>query len=166
MLDESLPINDCSIYLNHENGVHFDVVVDVGEPVTIEKCKTEDKLDFDNFCWSDSCIPTKNIPLTKELEITKSCGSSYSELFLPINGPSQRLICSLLNLPLVSEHNVQLSKQLGIPVKCHPIRGDGNCFRALSFAVTGRQTYFKQFRNKIIAHMKVNLLYNHILIVL
>ena len=45
MLDKSLPINDHFIYLYHVSWVHFDVVVDVSGPVTIDKkCKDEDTM--------------------------------------------------------------------------------------------------------------------------
>ena len=48
-----------------------------------------------------------------------------------------------------------IPQNLGEPSKCHQIRGDGNCmFRALSYAVTGRQIYHSIVRAKILSHMK------------
>ena len=41
--NEPLRVNDLSIYLYHENEVHYDVVLDV-EGVEIEKCEAENKI--------------------------------------------------------------------------------------------------------------------------
>ena len=46
-------------------------------------------------------------------------------------------------LPLVVNHCSKHSKPLGTPSKLIQILGDGNClFRALSYAVTGREIYY------------------------
>lgn len=82
---------------------------------------------------------------------------SPSFVFSPINLKSQQFLCSVVDLPLISEHhcNNQLPKELGKPIKLHSINGDGNClYRALSYAVTGRQVYHASLRHKIIDHMR------------
>lgn len=86
--------------------------------------------------------------------------------FIPLNENSQNLMCSLLGLPLISMHKIQHPKMLknAQPAKIHNISGDGNClFRALSFAITGRQIYHRLVRQKILNNMREieNLLYPH-----
>ena len=57
-------------------------------------------------------------------------------------------------LPLVVNRCSKHSKPLGTPSKLIQILGDGNClFRALSYAVTGRQIYYTRVRAQIINHM-------------
>ena len=61
-------------------------------------------------------------------------------------------------LPLVVNHCSKHSKPLGTPSKLIQIRGNGNClFRALSYAVTGRQIYYTRVRAQIINHMNSSL---------
>ena len=58
-------------------------------------------------------------------------------------------------LPLVEKHCSKSSKPLGTPSKLIQILGDGNClFRALSYAVTGRQIYYTRVGAQIINHMR------------
>ena len=58
-------------------------------------------------------------------------------------------------LPLVVKHCSKSSKPLGTPSKLTQILGDGNClFRALSYAVTGRQIYYTRVGAQIINHMR------------
>ena len=46
-------------------------------------------------------------------------------------------------------------KELGKPTQMFRIADDGNClFRALSYAMTGRQRYHANTREKIVDHMK------------
>ena len=63
--------------------------------------------------------------------------------------------------PLVVNHmhcSKNSNKPLGTPYKLIQIPGDGNClFRALSYAVTGRQIYYTQVRAQIINHMNSSL---------
>ena len=55
---------------------------------------------------------------------------------------------------LVVNHCSKHSKPLGTPSKLIQILGDGNClFRALSYAVAGRQIYYTRVRAQIINHM-------------
>ena len=58
-------------------------------------------------------------------------------------------------LPLVVNHcSKQSNKPLGTPSKLIQILDDRNClFRALSYAVTGRQIYYTRVRAQIINHM-------------
>ena len=61
-------------------------------------------------------------------------------------------------LPLVVNHCSKHSKPLGTPSKLIQIVSNGNClFRTLSYAVTGRQTYYTQVRAQIINHMNSSL---------
>ena len=56
--------------------------------------------------------------------------------------------------PLVVKHCKKPSRPFGTPSKLIQILGDGNClFRALSYAVTGRQIYYTRLRAQIINHM-------------
>ena len=77
--------------------------------------------------------------------------------FSPITGVSQKFLSAKINLPLIHavQHNLEQRAYLGPPSKTIKINGDGNClFRALSYAITGRQTYHEIIRMKIIQHMK------------
>jgi len=57
-------------------------------------------------------------------------------------------------LPLVANRCSKHSKPLGTPSKLIQILGDGNClFRAVSYAVTGRQIYYTWGRAQIVNHM-------------
>ena len=57
--------------------------------------------------------------------------------------------------PLVVKHCQKSSKPLGTPSKLIQILGDGKClFRAVSYAVTGRQIYYTRVRAQIINHMR------------
>ena len=61
-------------------------------------------------------------------------------------------------LPVVVNHCSKHSKPLGTPSELVQILGDGNCpFRALSYAVTGRQIYYTRMRAQIINHMNSSL---------
>ena len=60
--------------------------------------------------------------------------------FWPLNEKSQLFWCSIVKLPIFTEHTEQHLKPLGKPSKLVHILGDGNClFRALSYVVTGQQ---------------------------
>ena len=62
------------------------------------------------------------------------------------------------SLPLVVNHCSKHSKPLGTPSKLFQILGDGHClFRALSYAVTGRQIYYTRVRAQIINHINSSL---------
>ena len=68
-------------------------------------------------------------------------------------------MCLLLGLPLV-KHKFISEKTLCSPSCVKNIVGDGNClFRALSYAIAGRQVYHKQIRKKIVQHMRAIELY-------
>lgn len=95
-------------------------------------------------------------------------GENKFFLFKPVHGKSQGFIGSLVGLPVIIKHNFcdNLSvKNLGIPSKLFNIVSDGNCFfRALSYIITGRQTYHSILRQKVISHMQEieNLLQPHL----
>jgi len=85
--------------------------------------------------------------------------------FWPLNEKSQLFCCSIVKLPIITQHTEQPLKPLGQPSKLLHTLGDGNClFRALSYVITGRQVYHAQVRNKIINHMRSieNILVPHI----
>jgi len=64
-------------------------------------------------------------------------------------------MCSVTNLPLLVKHCLKPCKPLGTPSRLFQILVDGNClFRALSYAVTGRQVYHTQIRAQILNQMK------------
>ena len=80
--------------------------------------------------------------------------SSDNPPFIPINKDSQRILASLLNLPVIKEHENIQSKPIDSPSTSYKVQGDGNClFRALSYVVTGRQMYHGIIRQKIVQHM-------------
>ena len=85
--------------------------------------------------------------------------------FWPLNEKSQLFWCSIMKLPIITEHTEWPLKLLGEPSKLVYMLGDGNClFRALSYVMTDRQVYHAQVRNKIINHMRSieNVLVPHI----
>ncbi|XP_020897308.2 uncharacterized protein LOC110236158 [Exaiptasia diaphana] len=78
-------------------------------------------------------------------------------LFSPLSDESQRFLCNKMNFPSqhVIQHGFKETKILGPPLKTCRIVGDGNClFRALSYAITGRQSYHRDIRSKVVHHMK------------
>ena len=94
--------------------------------------------------------------------------NGQSFLFKPVHANSQRFLCSLVNTCVIIEHKFVHGKDirnLNTPSKIFKIKGDGNCFfRALSYIITGRQTYHVVLRKKIIDHMRIieNLLQPHL----
>jgi hypothetical protein len=90
------------------------------------------------------------------MSVTVTSESRNSFYFTPHGAEYQNSICCLLDLPLIAKHkSSQESKILEYPSKLYNIVGDGNClFRALSYAITGRQVYHKQIRQKIVQHMR------------
>ena len=136
--NELLPVHEHSIYLYHENEVHYDVVLDV-EGVEIEKCEAQNKIQSD-FTGS-------NYPISSEVRVEQAFNASSTPSFSPVNKSSQNFLCSLLNVPFISEHNIKQSKPLGEPIKRYSINGDGNClFRALSFVMTIQFIYTMKMR--------------------
>ena len=89
-------------------------------------------------------------------------------LFKPTHDKSQSFIGSLVDLLIIIKHKFHSDlsiKNLGIPSKLFNIVSDGNCFfRALSYIITGRQTYHSVLRHKVICHMQEieNLLQPHL----
>jgi hypothetical protein len=84
--------------------------------------------------------------------------------FVPIDENAQRLMCSLVDLPLIAPFRPIIPKLLNEPTILHRIMGDGNClFRALSYVITGRQVYHHVIRHKLLDHMRSieNLLLPH-----
>ena len=74
--------------------------------------------------------------------------------FYPLSREFQWSLCSLMNIPVIFRRNETTSKPLVNPTKVYRITGDGNClFRALSYFLTGRQTYHMILRQKIVDHM-------------
>ena len=62
-------------------------------------------------------------------------------------------------MPLIVKHKncLETVKTLEKPSKLYQIVGDGNClFRALSYAITGRQNYHSLVREKIVQHIRHN----------
>ena len=74
----------------------------------------------------------------------------------------QITVCFFCHMPchtllLLANHCSKHSKPLGTPSKLIQILGDGNClFRALPYAVTGRQVYHTLVRVQIINHMNIS----------
>ena len=194
MIDGKKPENSCSIYLNHSNTIHYDVVQDVcvtdlnqsddihachekqkqtksmltketakpqsakrklgSEHTTMhpKKAKVNDEVTCRSPCVSSEDQLETNVTITK---VNLDSTSGFSFVFFPNNEQSQGFMCSVTNLPLVVKHCLKPSKPLGTPSRLIEILGDGNClFRALSYAVTGRQVYHSQMRAQIINHMK------------
>lgn len=75
---------------------------------------------------------------TLNCEKTKTWVDNFH--FWPLNEKSQLFWCSVVKLPIITEHTEQPIKPLGQPSKVICILGDGKClFRALSYAITGQQ---------------------------
>ena len=142
MLNGSAPENDCAIYINHTNGVHYDIVLDVGIAFYNNNSINYEKQDKEKYRYKDEMV------------------------FSAADCQAQGFMCSLVDLPLISKHSFEMPKKpLTTPTKFYYIQGDGNClFRALSYAVTGRQVYHASLRHKIVNHMREieNLLQPHI----
>ena len=99
MLDGSLPRNECAIYLQHTNGVHYDVVKNVSGSQsnnTTENDKKRKKLNsFDSSDCHNEQQPAKKIKLVQISEnndneclvtdIKENSCVNYS--FNPINSP-------------------------------------------------------------------------------
>ena len=79
-------------------------------------------------------------------------------LFKRMHGKSQGFIGLIVDLPIIIQHDFcgnLLIKNLGMPSRLYNIVADGNCFfHALSYIITGRQTYHSVLRKKIIHHMQ------------
>ena len=75
---------------------------------------------------------------------------------MPCHPKCQTIWTEQLQLPLMTLHEyLGQPKTLGKPTKIYKIQGDGNClFRALSYLITGRQSYHSHVRTKVIEHMK------------
>lgn len=181
MLNRTSPANECAIYLHHTNGVHYDVILDVGEMLpnkyilNVSKARQKRK-----DCSKGSECSVGYQPIKKaKLCLVNDCkgndciinnvkqNSSTNFLFSPIDKNTQKNLSTLLDLPLEDYvsycHDVKLS--LHKPSKVQQVLGDGNClFRALSYVITGRQSYHCDIRRKIVLHMREieNLLLPHI----
>ena len=87
-------------------------------------------------------------------------GNEKNYFFIePWHAECQAFWCSALDLPLIVKHKncSEVVKPLEKPSKLYRIVGDGNClFRALSYAITGRQNYHSLLREKIVQHMRHN----------
>jgi len=82
---------------------------------------------------------------------------SSLSIFSPLSETSQSFLCSKIKLPLVVKHCKKSVKELGKPTQMFriPVAHDGNCLsRALSYAITGRQRYHANIREKVVDHMK------------
>ena len=93
-------------------------------------------------CLSNDCIQIKE------------CSNDIWH-FVPVDKNAQTFLCQLVNLELVFEHKLVVRKdKLRQPSKLFSITADGNCFFcALSYIITGRQTYHSVLRQKVICHM-------------
>ena len=106
MINNSVPENDCAIYINHTIHVHYDIVLDVSTDFNDNQCNYVNQTKY-KF---------------KE-------GMHFS----PVDSQGQRFVCSLVNLPLLCEHSFVLPKNNLMSPKFYRIQGDGNgLFRALS----------------------------------
>ena len=190
-LDGTHPQNDAAIYIQHTNEVHYDVVLDastreelqqhvkrktVGNSVVHEPACKRNKVSIvskkkcSNIkvkkCISDSYGPKHINDPCVEVKCVFENKVDNEFIFNPNTQNSQNFMCSLIGLPLMSKHKIQHPKMIknSCPAKIHKITGDGNClFRALSYAITGRQIYHGLIRQKILNHMREieNLLYPH-----
>ena len=183
MLNGTSPSNECAIYLHHTSGVHYDVVLNVSgilsDKSTLHVSKSQPKKRKNCFeGTANECFMTyqstkkaKHSSLSNnddsDCKVTDSNENSSGIFpFNPIDKTTQKNLSTLLNLPLTDYvlhcHDVKLL--LHEPSKVHPILGDGNClFRALSYVITGTQSYHADIRSKIIQHMIEieNLLFPH-----
>ena len=107
---------------------------------------------------NDKSSHSSTITNQSQADITVTCEKPKTWVndlhFWSLHEKSQLFWCSIMKLPIITEHTERPLKLLGKPSKLFRILGDGNClFRALSHVITGRQVYHAQGRNKIINHM-------------
>ena len=120
MLDSTLPSNKTSIYLQHTNGVHFDVVLDVclhkheKASANVSPFQSKRKNTFViNECSASYAPEAKKRKLNKcgndvvwtEKNYSNDCGVVSSEqdfspyfAFLPVDKPAQEFISSVVNI--------------------------------------------------------------------
>ena len=79
MLDGKKPENDCSIYLNHSNGIHYDVVLDVNaDDSTESNSQTSLSDDIDNFEAKKETVTKQQSKNTSHSE-QKQTESTFTE---------------------------------------------------------------------------------------
>ena len=143
-----------AIYTCHSNGIHYDVVLDVSARTSDSSQRNSSEDSKINYFGSEAIF----LPELSFQNHTDELGSESHKRFTnfwPINENSQKFMCLLLSLPLVVKHKFTSEKTLCSPACVKNIVGDGNClFRALPYAITGRQVYYKQIRKKTVKHMR------------
>ncbi|CAC5405761.1 unnamed protein product [Mytilus coruscus] len=92
-----------------------------------------------------------------DIEILSSAEIFYD--FIPLHTLLKRQLCKIINIPnkKISKQNSSNSYNIGPPVACKTITGDGNClFRAISYSISNRQEYFGNVRRAIVDHLMRN----------
>ncbi|CAC5388038.1 unnamed protein product [Mytilus coruscus] len=92
-----------------------------------------------------------------DIELFSSAETFYD--FIPLHTLLKRQLCKIINLPnkKISKQNSSNSYNIGPPVACKTITGDGNClFRAISYSLSNRQEYFGNVRRAIVDHLMRN----------
>ncbi|VDI70575.1 Hypothetical predicted protein [Mytilus galloprovincialis] len=92
-----------------------------------------------------------------DIEILSSAEIFYD--FIPLHTLLKRKLCKIINIPSknISKQNSSNSYNIGPPIACKTITGDGNClFRAISYSLSSRQEYFGKVRRAIVDHLMRN----------
>ena len=115
--------------------------------------------DGDSELTSKNTLSSQNVDSDNEVHVKSIKNTQKPLIFACCHTEHQASWCSALDLPLIVKHKncSEMVKPLEKPSKLYRIVGDGNClFRALSYAITGRQNYHSLIREKIVQHMRHN----------
>ena len=115
--------------------------------------------DSDSELISKNTMSSQNTVSENAMHVKSIKNTQKPFIFACCHTKHQAFWCSALDLPLMVKHKncSEMVKPLEKPSKLYRITGDGNClFRALSYAITGRQNYHSLVREKIVQHMRHN----------
>ena len=115
--------------------------------------------DSDSKLTSNNTMTIQNTDSDNQILVKSIKNKQNPFIFACCHTEHQAFWCSALDLPLIVKHKncSEMVKPLEKPSKLYRIVGDGNClFRALSYAITGRQNYHSLVREKIVQHMRHN----------
>ena len=136
-------------------------VTDTSKHVSFTLSNREDlahiSSDSDSKLTSNNTMSTQNTDSDNEIHVKSIKNKEKPFIFACCHTERQAVWCSALDLPLIVKHknSSELVKPLEKPSKLYRILGDGNClFRALSYAITGRQNYHSLVRQKIVQHIR------------
>ncbi|VDI17817.1 Hypothetical predicted protein [Mytilus galloprovincialis] len=119
-----------------------------------------------NICSNESIVIENNnevhidegiTDIESDVEILSTINNFYD--FKPLNTDSKRKLCIIAKIPTkkISKKITPNIHNMGPPSATKTITGDGNClFRAISYALSNRQEYFRNVRRAIVDHLMTN----------